>query len=886
MPRGVTSDAVPNIAGAELRQVSKDVRTLYAPTRVVGRTPADAHKKLEKFRKSVVFYDNNSDDEHELWITNEEGQTRMCSVVYSKGFETVADDEKKGPNFYVIPLYLVASDPYFYDPPGAEITRTFAQEPWTRNFLTHTETKEITQDAHVGDTTLKVADTVNCIPGKDIEIVGSKYHTTDQSLPEVQRRLKAGSSNLTSSIISVSTDNGNPAVNEVFHVMGSVVSSSTGARVSGGAVQVTQSITQTQVCNNGTCTEQTSTNVAQNIVTTSSNGTYSVEVQGIVNGVLTIVVEFLGDAAHVGSIASTSVTVGAITATTLTLSCSANANPGINQAFTLSGTLKAGTTALTGKKITLFKKSPSGYVTITTANTDKNGAYSFTQKVGMACYMQYMVTYPGQTTTTGQGVLSPFWQWFNQYYADLFATAPAIYGGLPATYGAATASLTVTIDTPTFPVEYIVALTPSMINDGEIQYFCAPAASQNFRGVACIAETTDDYYTIEQGVITAQGLYPVIDIGVVTRDTTQPLSYWHTWLAGLASHGWLNIMNADNSGSQRTGANDPATYLAGLGFNYINTNPLPLTGSTLNYNPDANSTHTHKNSFRCMNAASIPFIENSINAASAAHKPSGILAGVWPNDKNNANEILANSIANVCPDYHCMFDWSELNYTGMTNFIVWLHPNFAAAAGDPRHDEAEQVSLYKSLGFPMLVAQLQAHYPSSFTIDAAGPYTWLDPATHGGARGVLLSMEYTDVPLTFTGTLSNVVTGAGIAGETINLQILPRCELSANYSGGTTLHVKTTDGFAAGETIAIAGYSIVTSPATPVYNSETATIAGGGVNPAALTITITAPLTHTYATSITNPSGTWPALITEAAFKNWTDQSSHVPVTTSTAADG
>jgi len=90
--------------------------------------------------------------------------------------------------------------------------------------------------------------------------------------------------------------------------------------------------------------------------------------------------------------------VEALTPSTLTITTS-NANPAVNQPFTLSGTLKAGTTPLSGSSITLSRKDPSGtWSTVGTTTTDANGAYTFTRSESTQGIYSYQAVFVGNVT--------------------------------------------------------------------------------------------------------------------------------------------------------------------------------------------------------------------------------------------------------------------------------------------------------------------------------------------------------------------------------------------------------------------------------------------------------------------------------------------------------
>ena len=84
-PITITSDPVPGIAGAELRDEQRGTRVVYLPLFIRGKTPAEFHYYLSKLRKSIIQM-----TDHQLWVTNEEGQTRVLYFRYQKGFDAAA----------------------------------------------------------------------------------------------------------------------------------------------------------------------------------------------------------------------------------------------------------------------------------------------------------------------------------------------------------------------------------------------------------------------------------------------------------------------------------------------------------------------------------------------------------------------------------------------------------------------------------------------------------------------------------------------------------------------------------------------------------------------------------------------------------------------------
>ena len=84
--------------------------------------------------------------------------------------------------------------------------------------------------------------------------------------------------------------------------------------------------------------------------------------------------------------------------TTLTLVTS-NTNPAVNKTFTLSGTLTANGTPLSGRQIILLSVDPSGaWTNLGTATTGTNGSYSFTVSEASPGHYGYQTDFPGDTT--------------------------------------------------------------------------------------------------------------------------------------------------------------------------------------------------------------------------------------------------------------------------------------------------------------------------------------------------------------------------------------------------------------------------------------------------------------------------------------------------------
>ena len=839
-PITITTDPVPGIAGAELRDEQRGTRVVYLPLFIRGKTPAEFHRYLSKLRKSVIQM-----VDHQLWVTNEEGQTRVLYCRYQKGFETVADDEKGGLNWKFVGLYVEAMDPFWYDPPGAELTRNFSQDPWDDDFFTFSVSSALKQDALLGDTRIVIDNTLNFIAGKAIDIRGSKIINSDEVAWNEDEAPRLGlSESIVSTNITTNVSSSSVQLNEQFQVSGNLSVSSSGDSVVNKLVEIDRT--------------DPYGNVSTSISVTDIHGAYNITDVADIDGIYSYIAKFIGDATHGAASAPASIKAGTTAATVLTIAASAR-YPTPNTNFTVSGTLTTGTTGIWGAKVTLYKKSPAGKTAVGAATTDKNGAYSITVNEP-AGWVAFEVDYAGAVVTPTQqdpGLLG----WLEWLFEDIFKKLEGWLQIGKGRFAASSASIDINIGDRQYPIDYAVALTPSMINDGEVQYFGA----KGFGMIGCIAETeAEDSYATELAIITSSdpaignNLSAFIDISVVT-DKAAHLSEYEDWIEDLYSAGWLNFAGVNSTG--RVG--DPE-YLQSLhsDINYINYNSTPKAGTTTN--PD--TINSDENQFQLFKSSAIPYIEAWTETA-FAHSPSipnGILAGVWANDSKGVNEMLANSVAGSSPSYQDLFDWSYINNCGMAVFGVWFHPKYNAAT--PRDSEAEQVSVYKSLGFETIVANLQASY------HATGMPGWQEPTV----KAVSLTMTYTDLPLVLSGKLTKLTTGAAVSGATITVEELPLATLlTATASGAGSnkvVSVASTVGYQDGDVVKITS--------TQPY-SETNTISTDGVDPVANTLTMVNTLAHSYninkaaqvagyqwearITDTTNSSGKWSVKYTEDA---------------------
>jgi hypothetical protein len=841
-PITITSDPVPGIAGAELRDEQRGTRVVYLPLFIRGNTPAQFHHYLAKLRKSIIQM-----VDHQLWVTNEEGQTRVLYCRYQKGFDTTADDDKGGLSWKFVGLYVEAFDPYWYDPPGSEISRNFSQDPWNEDFFTFSVSSALKQDALIDDTRIVIDNTQNFIAGKAIDIRGAKIIDSDEIAwsEEEAPRLGLSESIVQTTNITTNVSNSSVQLNQQFQVSGNLSVSINGTAVVNKLIEIQRTDP------NG--------NVSTSISVTNYQGAFNLTDVAGIDGIFSYIAKFIGDASHAAASATATIQAGTTAPTVLTIAASAQ-YPTPNANFTVSGTLKTGTVGISGEKINLYKKSPAGKTLVGTATTDKNGAYSITRNEP-AGWLAYEADFAGSTIALQRqdpGLLG----WLEQLFNTILSKIEGWLQLGKGRYAASSASLNINIGHREYPIDYAAVLTPSMINDGEVQYFGA----KGFGMIGCIAETdAEDSYAAELAIITSSNpaignnLSAFIDISVVT-DKAAHLSDYEDWIEDLYSAGWRNFAGVNSTG--RTGDN---AYLYSLhhDINYINYNSTPRAGTTTN--PDA--INSDENQFQLFKSSAIPYIEAWTKTA-FMHSPSipnGVLAGVWANDSKGVNEMLANSVAGASPSYRDLIDWSYISGYGMEVFTVWFHPKYNAVT--PRDSEAEQVSLYKSLGLETIVANLQSgYYP------AAVPPEWQEPTV----KAASLTMTYSDLPLTLSGKLTKLTTGTAISGATITLEELPlKTLLTATASGAGSnkvVPVASTVGYQDGD--------VVTISSTQPY-SETNTIATGGVDPVANTLTMVNTLAHSYninkaaqvvghqwearTTDTTNASGNWSVEYTEGA---------------------
>ncbi|MGZ4916405.1 MAG: hypothetical protein ACXV45_07075 [Halobacteriota archaeon] len=264
------------------------------------------------------------------------------------------------------------------------------------------------------------------------------------------------------------------------------------------------------------------------------------------------------------------------------------------------------------------------------------------------------------------------------------SSAVAISNSSPNTAQGAVASVT------THPIEYIIGCSPSMVDNGSLDYF----KSHGFSTVHLIAPDQGTYQA-ELKKIKSMGMKPVIDVEVViwnqARYQSTPISNYASYFKSLKAAGWEYV-------SSEGGRQGDANYLV----------PQYFKGY-INYNCDQcglwkdvyKETGTVMNSWESFYPQEWSYIQQGAKEAAALGKQNGILAGVWGTgpDGKDYNPILTNSKTGGSPSYQSMLDWSYANGCGFNHFHVWCG--------------TQNLSKYKALGFEQIVAQLQVKYPAT-----------------------------------------------------------------------------------------------------------------------------------------------------------------------------
>jgi len=253
----------------------------------------------------------------------------------------------------------------------------------------------------------------------------------------------------------------------------------------------------------------------------------------------------------------------------------------------------------------------------------------------------------------------------------------------PATSGTNASPL---VGATTHPIQYAIAGPPSMVDDGSsLAYFKAHGFS-----IVELVVPDNGTYQAELNTIKALGMQPIIDVEVVIwngGNSPPPIASFSGYFQSLKNTGWEYVA------SEGLNSTDLA-YMQQFFEGYVNYN-CDQCGlwQGLYENP-----FTVLNSWESYYTSEWPYIQNGSTQAAALGIQNGIMAGLWENVSGD-NPILANSQSGGTPSYQSMLNWSYANGIGFSQFCVWCG------------NDASVLSDYESLGFPQIVANLQAEYP-------------------------------------------------------------------------------------------------------------------------------------------------------------------------------
>ncbi len=250
----------------------------------------------------------------------------------------------------------------------------------------------------------------------------------------------------------------------------------------------------------------------------------------------------------------------------------------------------------------------------------------------------------------------------------------------------------------THPIEYHIGCTPSMVNDGSLDYF----KSKGFCTVHLIVPDQGTYQA-ELNKIKLLGMQPIIDIETpiwsAGRYASTPISNYANYFQSLKSAGWEYV--ASEGGRQ-----GDADYLAQYFKGYVNYN-CDQCGLWKDLYKESG---TVMNSWESYYTSEWPYIQQGAKEAATLGKQNGILAGVWG---GSGNPIRQNSVTGGSPSYKSMLDWSYANGCGFTHFHVWFSLR------------TDAVAAYKQWGFDQIVSQLQKTYPATSATAQVKPVTTL-----------------------------------------------------------------------------------------------------------------------------------------------------------------
>ena len=197
--------------------------------------------------------------------------------------------------------------------------------------------------------------------------------------------------NVQKSVISITTTNSAPAVNQSYTVHGSLTDAVTGAPIAG------QPLTLYSIAPSGEAVTMHTT--------TDANGAYSVTRSEPVQGTYDEQASFYGNATYLATSSMIFLTVGNPIPTTIALNVT-NDNPAVNQPFTISGHLTdINGTKLPDRAINVNLLLPSGQWNMTAGSltTDSNGYFSVTYSESTAGQYRFEFHFMGDTTYAQSG---------------------------------------------------------------------------------------------------------------------------------------------------------------------------------------------------------------------------------------------------------------------------------------------------------------------------------------------------------------------------------------------------------------------------------------------------------------------------------------------------
>jgi large repetitive protein len=185
-------------------------------------------------------------------------------------------------------------------------------------------------------------------------------------------------------IISVTTSNTNPTVNQQFTLSGYLKDNTTGTPLSGKQIILLRKDPAGVWTNLGT-------------TTTTTNGSYSFTRSEAATGTYLYQVNSQSDALYATSYASRSVLVGTLKPTVLSVKVS-NANPTVGSCVTFTATLTSGGNPFPSKAVTIYHYLNGVKYTDITKTTSSAGQITLTQTFGSAGQRTYYATFAGDSS--------------------------------------------------------------------------------------------------------------------------------------------------------------------------------------------------------------------------------------------------------------------------------------------------------------------------------------------------------------------------------------------------------------------------------------------------------------------------------------------------------